>query len=309
MNQNKVDRSISIIQLASKMSDKYYGPPLIITYSGGKDSDVLMHLAMSAGCSIEFQNNHTTVDAPETVRHIRSVFTEREREGYKCTINYPHDKDGNPISMWTLIPQKRMPPTRIVRYCCSVLKETGGSNRMIATGIRAEESASRKKRSEFEIIVRSKSERKGVPFEKMESEFVSSNEDDIYNCLIIQNAKKHNKTVVNPIYNWTDKDVWNYIHENKIPYNPLYDRGWKRVGCIGCPYGTTKGQAREFVEYPAYKKLYIMAFQKMVDKRIQDGLPTKWKTGEDVYNWWLDLPEAHGQLSLFDLDDKNNDKH
>lgn len=307
--EQKIQRATDIIKLAADMSHEYYDKPLIVTYSGGKDSDVLMHLATTSGADVEFENNHTTVDAPETVRHIRSVFGEREREGYHTHINYPHDKDGNPISMWTLIPQKRMPPTRIVRYCCSCLKETGGEHRMIATGIRAEESSKRAKRSEFEIIARKLSEWKGVPYEKMKTEFDSKNEDEIYDCLLIQNAKKHNKLVVNPIFEWTEKDVWNYIHQNRIPYNPLYDRGWKRVGCIGCPLGSQKNQLREFAEYPKYKDLYIMAFQKMIDKRVADGKPTKWKTGQDVFNWWLQLPESKGQLSLFDLEKEINQEN
>ena len=47
--------------------------------------------------------------------------------------------------MWSLIPQKLIPPTRIVRYCCEVLKEHGGTGRMITTGIRWAESVKRKK--------------------------------------------------------------------------------------------------------------------------------------------------------------------
>ena len=46
--------------------------------------------------------------------------------------------------MWKLIEERLMPPTRQVRYCCSVLKEGGGENRFVVTGVRWAESARRK---------------------------------------------------------------------------------------------------------------------------------------------------------------------
>jgi len=40
---------------------------------------------------------------------------------------------------------------------------------------------------------------------------------------------------VNPIYDWNEWEVWRYIKENNIPYNPLYDKGYRRIGCWCCP--------------------------------------------------------------------------
>ena len=57
---------------------------------------------------------------------------------------------GKRTSMWRLIPQKRMPPTRNVRYCCKILKESAGDGRYIATGVRWAESTYRSTRAEFE---------------------------------------------------------------------------------------------------------------------------------------------------------------
>ena len=114
------------------MSEAYYGKPLIITVSGGKDSDICLYLAAASGIRYEVMHNHTSVDAPETVYHVREQFRRLELAGVKCTVNYPTYK-GVPVNMWMLIPQKLMPPTRTVRYCCSVLKESGGAGRMITT--------------------------------------------------------------------------------------------------------------------------------------------------------------------------------
>lgn len=126
-------KAIERIKIASEMSLSNYGLPLVCTYSGGKDSDVMLELFKRSGVAFEVYNSHTTVDAPPTIYHIRKVFRDLELQGIKCTIEMPKYK-GKPVTMWSLIPQKKMPPTRLARYCCAVLKETGCANRFIATG-------------------------------------------------------------------------------------------------------------------------------------------------------------------------------
>lgn len=137
---DKVDKAIERLKVGSEMSLRYYGKPLMITYSGGKDSEVLADLAIKAKIPIEIVNSHTTADAPPTVYHIRNQFKKWENDGIDCKIVYPKYK-GISTSMWELIPIKKMPPTRRTRYCCVVFKETTGNGRMIATGVRWAESA------------------------------------------------------------------------------------------------------------------------------------------------------------------------
>lgn len=57
-------KSIERIKLAALMSEQYYNAPLICTYSGGKDSDVMLELFKRSGVKFEVVNSHTTVDAP-----------------------------------------------------------------------------------------------------------------------------------------------------------------------------------------------------------------------------------------------------
>lgn len=152
---DKFDNAIELFKMGSRISQRNYGQPIVVTYSGGKDSDVLLEVAKASGEPFEVHNSHTTCDAPPTVYHIRKKFRELELQGIKCTIERPTYK-GEYISMWSLIPRKLMPPTRLVRYCCSVLKETGCANRMIATGVRWEESTARRQRAEFETITSNK---------------------------------------------------------------------------------------------------------------------------------------------------------
>lgn len=135
--------AIDRLRAASEMSLNFYKLPLVVTTSGGKDSAVCLHLTERAGIPFEVMHNHTTADAPETVYFIRQDLRRLESKGIKCTINHPVYK-GARTSMWNLIPQKLMPPTRLVRYCCSILKERGGNGRFIVTGVRWAESAKRK---------------------------------------------------------------------------------------------------------------------------------------------------------------------
>ena len=74
--EEKIIKAGKTLRLAADMSKEYYGKPLVVTYSGGKDSDVLLHLAEKNLNPDEFEvvNSHTSVDAPETVYHIREVF-------------------------------------------------------------------------------------------------------------------------------------------------------------------------------------------------------------------------------------------
>jgi phosphoadenosine phosphosulfate reductase len=47
---------------------------------------------------------------------------------------------------------------------------------------------------------------------------------------------------LNPLAEWSEKDIWRYIHAYDLPYNPLHDRGYASIGCAPC---TQPGQGRE----------------------------------------------------------------
>jgi phosphoadenosine phosphosulfate reductase len=47
---------------------------------------------------------------------------------------------------------------------------------------------------------------------------------------------------VNPLADWTEKDLWRYIHRHDLPYNPLHDRGYASIGCAPC---TQPGEGRD----------------------------------------------------------------
>ena len=52
----------------------------------------------------------------------------------------------------------------------------------------------------------------------------------------------HEITKFNPLASWTSADVWGYIKENDVPYNPLHDRGFKSIGCAPCTRPISEGE-------------------------------------------------------------------
>jgi len=137
--------------------DGYY-----LAFSGGKDSVVLYNLAEKSGVGFDAHYNITTADPPELVRFIRH--------------HYPTVSMDRPEkSMWEIIPDRLMPPTRLVRYCCALLKEGGGEGRVVLTGIKKSDSTKRR-------------------------------------SAVVRSCRKNGRVVVNPLLNWVDEEIWEYIH-------------------------------------------------------------------------------------------------
>jgi phosphoadenosine phosphosulfate reductase len=87
-------------------------------FSGGKDSICCYQLLKMAGVKFESHYNVTGIDHPEVIYFIKKYYPD-------VKFDYPKMQDGTTATMWKLIEKKLMPPTRIVRYCCDVLKEGG----------------------------------------------------------------------------------------------------------------------------------------------------------------------------------------
>lgn len=277
-------KAIERLQYAAEISAQYYNAPLIIKYSGGKDSEVLIALALRAGIDFEVQHSHTTADAPETVWHVRKRFAELEASGVPCTVNMPRYK-GKPTSMWALIPAYG-PPTRLFRWCCKIFKEGNGAG-CIATGVRWAESANRKND-------------RGVLEADREHIFGDDNDDS---RKAFETCPIKGTTTINPIVNWTDADIWNFIRAEHLPVNPLYGCGFKRVGCIGCPKANNFRRV-QFSRYPKYEQLYRRAFARMMERRKASGKDDSakgWTDADAVFQWWMNDPEFYGQQKIAEV--------
>ena len=291
----KEKNAIKILKTFAPKTEPYY-----LCYSGGKDSDVIRILAELSGVQYESHHNLTTVDAPETMQYIRSV--------PGVIIDKSHYEDGTPITMWNLIVKKRMPPTRKVRYCCETLKENGGEGRLKITGVRWEESTARYEGSDTVIIT--KKPKKAIKVAKEFGAKFSTNKwggvvlsgDNTENRRVVEHCYRNQNTRINPIVDWTTQNVWTFLRHYGCAANPLYQCGEKRVGCLLCSLPGPNNMKMDAKKYPKYKELYIHAFDRMLLKREQDGLPMReWKTGEDVYNWWVGINPDQMVLDGFEV--------
>jgi phosphoadenosine phosphosulfate reductase len=265
------------------------GDDLVLAYSGGKDSDVLLDLALKSGVPFRAEHNHTTMDAPQTVYRIREAFARLDARGIPCKINMPE------TTIWELVPKKLMPPTRLVRYCCAEFKERRFANQHLMFGVRWAESTSRAARGLHEKL-----------HAKAEKRIAYADENDDGRKLTEICGVK-NRIVTNPIIDWTDGAVWRYMRDNDIVMNPLYAMGFRRVGCIGCPMASKRERLREFVLFPKYKDMWLRAFSRMLDVRKERGKETEWKTAEDVFRWWVDPDHNPAQIEI-DFGEENEDE-
>lgn len=293
MNSEKERVAIERLK-AFEPEDGYY-----LAYSGGKDSDCIKILAYLANVKFEAVHNLTTVDAPETVRYVKS------QPDVKISRSY--DREGKPVTMWNLIVRKGMPPLRILRYCCSELKEPNGAGKIVVTGVRWAESSRRKEQLDVvKIIGKPKATEKlaeelGIDYRVTKLGGIVLNDDNDENRRMVEHCYRTRKTMVNPIVDWTDEEVWEFLHHYGCRSNPLYECGFNRIGCIGCPMASKQHRLFEFDRYPKYKENYIRTFNHMLKSRLDRGLTNRfgWDTGINVFKWWMG--EDPLQLTFEDL--------
>ena len=245
---------------------KAFEPPegYYLAFSGGKDSVCIKALANMAGVKYDAHYNVTTVDPPELVRFIKSQHPD-------VIFNRPK------LNMKQLIIKKGMMPTRIIRYCCAELKEGSGEGRIVVTGVRWAES--NRRRLQHGVV------RVGSTKEKV----VIMNDDNDDSRKMIEQCYRTQKTMLNPIVDWLDNDVWEFIRTYNLPYCSLYDEGFKRLGCVGCPMAGRSERENGFKRWPQYERLYRSAVAEMLEARKAKG--KKCKSGLDtvdgIMDWWM----------------------
>lgn len=258
---NKEEKAIErILYYQNREEDKKN----IVAFSGGKDSLVLKHLCERAA-KIDKNFKYKAIYSPPSVDPPELIYYIREYHKDVYFQPYAKNKEGKEITMWSLIGNRSLPPSRMMRYCCDALKErTGDTGDTVFLGVRWSESS---KRSRLHMM----------SFWKK-------------------------KIMVRPIIDWSDEEIWEYIRKYNLPYCNLYDEGWDRLGCIGCPLNS-KSQKRELELYPKYRDNYVRAFNKMLETRKRKGKETQWKNGEEVLKWWVGetvkSSAEEGQCSMF----------
>lgn len=271
--KDKINYSIELLRKAESMAMEYSDKGFFLAFSGGKDSQALYHIAKQGGVKFDAHYSLTTLDPPEVVRFIK--------------VQYPDVIIDRPkLTFLQLCLKKKMLPTRIMRFCCAELKETQGAGRVTLTGVRKAESLKRSKRNEFELS--------GHKFSGTIDQFNRVRETD-FACI-----GGKDKIIINPIINWTDKDVWEYLNNvAKVPHCKLYDEGWHRIGCLFCPIASLKELRRMERRYPKYKDAVIRTIHRIRSCNYLNDYPDM--TDEEVFQWWIskrNLSEFYADLKL-----------
>ena len=274
--EKKIEVAYERFRWAAKEAERLFDMPLVVQYSGGKDSDVILQLAKESGVPFRVTHNLTTADPPDNVYYIRRVFARLREEGIDCRINVPRR------SLWKIMRETLVIPSRMIRVCCSELKERKMPDApYIVTGVRWAESAGRRAKSGI-AMVRNASAADAAGL---------LTTDDASARRLFEQCQMRGVRVLNPIIDWSDDDVWSYLSSRGIEGNPLYKEGWKRIGCVGCPLATRRAGELAFARYPKLYKAWHDAIAYVIARRREMGNPMilmgrPVESVEDVLGQW-----------------------
>ena len=306
--QGKILHSVELIRKAEKLAlaydpeNGYYN-----TFSGGKDSQCLYHIVKLAGVKHKTHMNLTSVDPPEVIRFVKTQYTDVDLI-----------KPGKSIYQYAV--DMKILPTIRVRWCCAKFKESAGAGKVSLIGIRHAESPRRAKRNEVEINnrkfsgnldelddyrkARNAQKRGRKPKGYREVTIVNATGERTLGCI-----RGKESLLISPIINWTDDDVWTFLNTLGITHCELYDQGWNRIGCIGCPMSSAKQKILENERWPHVKRNWIKAIkairnsggiQKRIYARFQNCIgfsessssnrltdEQENEIAENIYDWWI----------------------
>ena len=258
--QDKMMYSIDLLKKAERLALAYGGGNgYYLAFSGGKDSQALYHIAELAGVKFDAHMNFTSVDPPEVIRFVRKFYPE---------VDFIKPKK----SIYQLAVEKQILPTMRVRWCCAEYKENAGAGRVTLIGIRHQESSRRAKRNEVEISNRKYSGTlEGLDEYRQELKAKRARRKSKKDGVNITNADQEQtlgcisgkeSLLISPIIHWTEQDVWEFLNNvMEVPHCSLYDDGWHRIGCIGCPMSSANQKKIENIRYPHVKRNWIKAIK------------------------------------------------
>lgn len=247
------NQAIERIQKFAKIA-KTMGFEVCLGFSGGKDSQVCYDLCKRSGIYFKAYYN-VAFESSVTKQFIREYYPDVIwRKDYKFGFIENIRKNYGGLL-----------PTVTFAYCCECYKHNPNYvDKCSIVGVRKAESAKRKNRTAFE------SKNKTV---------MKRNKDliDAYFEEHCQSVGTASVIQLKPIIDWTDKDVWDYIHKYNLPINPEYEH-FKRVGCIVCPKANFTSNYIGLMQYPKLIDAFILARE----KAERNDAPIDWLiTGEN----------------------------
>ena len=220
---------------------KHWDEQVYVSFSGGKDSTVLLHLVRSLFPNVPALFADTGLEYPEIkdfIKTVDNVFTERPKLSFRQVI----DQYGYPV-----ISKEQS------RYLFEY--RTSRSEKLKKIRLYGNE-WNRGKISKkwlflldapFKISNKCCDKLKKFPVHKYEKKtgrkpFLGTTVDESsmrrntylrYGC----NAFDNNRPTSSPLSFWKEQDIWDYIRQHSVPYSKIYDMGYDRTGCMFCMYG------------------------------------------------------------------------
>ncbi|WP_174591046.1 phosphoadenosine phosphosulfate reductase domain-containing protein [Methanocella conradii] len=253
-----------------------YGLPVTVSYSGGKDSLATLLLVKKAVPDFEVLYVNTGLEFAETTQNVYDVI---EKYGLKL-------KKAEAESFWDAAPHFG-PPSVEARWCCKVCK-LGPITSLIENSY-ADGCLTFIGQRRYESEVRAKSQR------------------------VWQNPWVGNQISASPIQHWTALHIWLYLFKENAPYNPLYERGFDRIGCWLCPSASLADYEFVKANYPDMWKRwegFLIDYGKKVGyppEYVKYGLwrwkrlPNKWEELRKTLGIELKRPEAREEPLSFSM--------
>lgn len=230
------------INFVQNYRDKYEIDDMMVSFSGGKDSTVTSHIVNRVLGTNKVLHifGDTTLEFPYTLEY-RKRFNKNE-ESHGVRVLTAKNREKNFEDLCEIIG----PPSRVMRWCCTIFK-TGAIQKTISSAFKEKNNIlSFQGIRHNESISRSKYERES------------------------ESSKILKQTVVSPIIDWIDYDVWLYILTTKIDFNEAYRLGWSRVGCWCCP---NNGAWSEFLAKVHMYDQYVHWHELLVNFAKKIGKP------------------------------------
>jgi phosphoadenosine phosphosulfate reductase len=278
--REKMIKTVGLLRKAEKLALKYDADNgYWLAFSCGKDSQCLYHMTQLACVKFKAHFSPTSCDPPQAIRFCKTKYPEVEIIPPKTSIYKAA------VEMACL-------PMMRVRYCCALFKEGHGSGRVTLTGVRKSESIKRSKRHEVEVsnhkfsgdlddfTAYSEKRIKKILKHVNQDQFGEAKETEI-RCI-----SGKDKIIVNPIIDWTESDVWEFLNNVvEVPHCELYDPPYnkKRIGCILCPMSSYKNKLQDCEDYPHIKAKWLKVIKLIRGGRIRlEGV------------WGLNIPTTYG---------------
>lgn len=257
--KQKVDHSLGVIdQFLSRMEGKAF-----VSFSGGKDSSVLLDLCRIIKPDIKAVFFNTGMEFPDIIRHIMQL----KKQGYDIEFINAKKKPaeiwseyGFPLvskeqahKLWYMKNDPESKTAKIgygensmhnVSYCFRFLvNETFDCNNKCCDILKKNPSHDYQKRTGLYPIIGT-----------MASESLIRKEQYLKRggC----NSFDGKKIFSTPLSIWNDDDVWAYINDRNLKIADIYSKGVKRTGCVCCGFGAHLEQGRFDALYRLYPKIY-----------------------------------------------------